>query len=146
MSSLYLKFILTSVLLVAQTQTSIAVPAFGQCAAGQCCCSSEAKQWGTCSCSVRTTSGTCCHSAESRSIGRSHDCQCGCQDDSRPIAPNPRPSDSREQQLRIASQPAALSSLCPIVANGGPESDPNRHPHSFYSGVSQQPLFCAWLL
>ena len=146
MSSAFLKFVLTNVLLVSQVLGTISVPSFGQSSKGQCCCSIEATQAGTCCCAGKSLDEGCCHSAESRSSGCSTSCQCGCRNDSRPTAPNPRRDNSRDKVQRLSAQPVSLSRLCPVGASTGPAFDSGRQPNAIYSGVPRQPLFCAWLL
>jgi len=150
MSSALSQFILPNILLVAQVLSSVAVPAFGQCAfgqcaTGQCCCSSEATQVGAC-CGGETVSGDCCCSAESSSSGQSHICRCGCGNDSRPTAPASPPENAREHVLKILEQSVAEDGTCLLAVNTSTALDSNRQPNAFYAGVSQQPLFCAWLL
>ena len=124
MSSATFKSILSSILLVAQVLSSSAVPAFGQCAVGQCRCSFESRQSGTCCCGTKSSSGSCCHAKRSASKGQTQVCQCGCQDDSRPATPDPRQSNSHERLLRIAAQPLAVIGH-DLAADPGPQTKPH---------------------
>jgi hypothetical protein len=152
MLSAFPKFILASVLMVAQVLSSVAVPASGQCASGSCSCSAEAKQTGSCCCRSKTltdtpaAAGGCCHAAKAASSRSPRTCQCGCQSGSRPTMPTPRQRDVRDRVPPLADEAASVSQNCLLTPSERPAFDLTRSPNAFFADVPQQSLICAWLL
>lgn len=151
MSSFFTKFVLASTLLVAQVLGSVAVPAFGQCSEESCCCSLDAKESGTCCCQGRRSTdraktNDCCHFTNTRTGSQAESCGCGCHSESHPTTPSQRSKELRDEVRRTAPESADLNDLSLHAVNTRPTARSGRQRNAFYSGISQQSLYCAWLL